>query len=133
MHLPGRPTSTPTTSAPRLRDRPLGYTWGPALLYAKGGYAYSDNSETLTTCVGAPVAFTLDSGHRDGYTVGAGLEYMFAPNWSAKVEYSITTSAARRFVTRSALAPLGSFRNDDHTVKVGLNYRFNWGPGPARY
>ena len=24
---------------------------------------------------------------KDGYTVGAGLEYMFAPNWSAKVEY----------------------------------------------
>jgi outer membrane immunogenic protein len=21
----------------------------------------------------------------------------------------------------------GSFRNDQHTIKVGLNYRFNWG------
>ena len=26
----------------------LGYTWGPALLYVKGGYAYSDHSESLT-------------------------------------------------------------------------------------
>src|SRR6478752_7106251 len=25
----------------------LGYTWGPGLLYVKGGYAYSDNRETL--------------------------------------------------------------------------------------
>src|SRR6476646_1683576 len=25
----------------------VGYTWGPGLLYVKGGYAYSDNRETL--------------------------------------------------------------------------------------
>ena len=36
---------------------------------------------------GVPVAFAFNGDHRDGYTVGAGLEYMFAPNWSAKVEY----------------------------------------------
>src|SRR6202045_3053316 len=64
----------------------VGYTWGPALLYVKGGYAYSDNNETLALA-GAPVAFAFDRSHRDGYTVGAGLEYMFAQNWSAKVEY----------------------------------------------
>ena len=52
----------------------LGYSWGPALFYVKGGYAYSDYSETLTFG-GAPVAFTLNSSHHDGYTVGAGLEY----------------------------------------------------------
>jgi outer membrane immunogenic protein len=26
---------------------------------------------------------------------------------------------------------VGGFRNDEHTIKVGLNYRFNWGaPAP---
>src|SRR6202140_5083606 len=49
----------------------VGYTWGPALLYVKGGYAFSDNNETLAFA-GAPVAFALDRRHRDGYTVGAG-------------------------------------------------------------
>jgi outer membrane immunogenic protein len=35
-------------------------------------------------------------------------------------------------VTPAALAPFGSFRNDEHTVKVGINYRFNLGgPGPV--
>ena len=34
----------------------LGYTWGPALLYAKGGYAFADYNESLTLN-GAPVAF----------------------------------------------------------------------------
>jgi outer membrane immunogenic protein len=111
----------------------VGFTWGATLLYAKGGYAFSDNSESLSLA-GAPVAFTLDSGHRDGYTVGAGLEYMFAPSWSAKIEYQYYNFGSTQFVSPIALAPLGSFSNDDHTVKVGLNYRFNWGsPVPARY
>ena len=99
----------------------------------KGGYAYSDNNETLTLA-GVPTALVLDSNHRDGYTVGAGLEYMFAPNWSAKAEYQYYNFGSSRFLTPVALVPLGSFTNDDHTVKVGVNYRFNWGgPVVAKY
>ena len=112
----------------------IGYTWGPAMLYAKGGYAFSDNSETLVLGT-TPTAFSFDGGHRDGYTVGGGLEYMFAPNWSAKAEYMYYNFGSSRFVTPVALAPFGSFRTEDHTVKVGLNYRFNLGGpvAPARY
>ncbi len=49
----------------------LGWTWGPGLLYVKGGYAYQDRSNNVG----------IVSSTRDGYTVGAGIEYMFAPNW----------------------------------------------------
>jgi outer membrane immunogenic protein len=108
----------------------IGYTWGPALLYVKGGYAFSDNRETLLLN-GAPVAFALDSSHKDGWTVGAGLEYMFAQNWSAKAEYQYYDFDRSTFVAPVALAPFGSFRNDVHTVKVGINYRFNFGGGPV--
>ena len=66
----------------------LGYAFGPALLYAKGGYALKHAISRLTPPA-APVAFTTSGNHRDGYTVGAGLEYMFAPNWSAKLEYHV--------------------------------------------
>jgi outer membrane immunogenic protein len=32
------------------------------------------------------------------------------------------------------LAVAGTFREEDHTIKAGLNYRFNWGePVVARY
>src|SRR6266404_7023883 len=58
----------------------VGYTWGPALLYAKGGYAWRDNNNIGVTVAGAPAAFTTSGNRKDGYTVGAGLEYMFAPN-----------------------------------------------------
>jgi outer membrane immunogenic protein len=112
-----------------------GYTWGPGLIYAKGGYAWRDNPNIGVSVAGTPAAFTTDGNHRDGWTVGAGLEYMFAPNWSAKAEYMYYNFGSSRFVTPVALAPFGSFRTDDHTVKVGLNYRFNLGgpAAPARY
>src|SRR6202012_2889766 len=66
----------------------LGYAFGPTLLYAKGGYAWAGNDNLLnvTNGAGTPVAFTVDGNHRDGYTVGAGIEYMFTPNWSIKGE-----------------------------------------------
>src|SRR6201999_1206097 len=46
----------------------LGYTWGPALVYAKGGYAWRDDPNIAVTNGGAPVAFTTDGNHRDGWT-----------------------------------------------------------------
>jgi outer membrane immunogenic protein len=111
----------------------VGYTWGPGLLYVKGGYAYSDNNESVTFA-GAAIPFTFDSGHRDGYTVGAGLEYMFAQNWSAKAEYMYYDFGSSRFTSPLGLVPFGSFRTDDHTIKAGINYHFNWAqPVVARY
>jgi outer membrane immunogenic protein len=105
----------------------LGYTWGaPVLLYVKGGYAWRDGGN-----IGANVPFTATGNSRDGYTVGAGLEYLFAPNWSAKIEYQYYNFGDTNFI--SALDS-GSFHNEEHTVKAGLNYRFNWGgPVVAKY
>ena len=111
----------------------VGYTWGPGLLYVKGGYAYADNSEGLTLG-GFPTAFLIHGNHSNGWTVGTGLEYMVAPNWSVKGEYMYYDFGSSRFVTPVALAPFGNFRNDDHTLKLGVNYRFNFAsPVVARY
>src|SRR5690349_17069222 len=98
----------------------LGYTWGPALLYVKGGYGWADSRFTN--------GFSGNGG-RDGYTVGGGLEYLFTQNWSGKIEYQYYD-----FGTVNAFDlnnNLFSFRNDEHTIKVGLNYRFNWGAPTA--
>src|SRR5664279_5299245 len=70
----------------------------------------------------------------NGFTGGAGLEYMFAQNWSAKVEYQYYDFGKTNFVTPAVLTAFGSTRNDEHTVKAGINYRFNWGgPVVAKY
>src|SRR5690348_9117066 len=39
----------------------LGYTWGPALLYAKGGFAWRDGNNLGVSVGGVPVAFTTDA------------------------------------------------------------------------
>jgi len=111
----------------------VGYTWGPGLLYAKGGYAWRDNPNIGVSVAGTPVAFTTDGTHKDGWTVGAGLEYMFAPNWSAKAEYQYYNFGNTTFTSPVAIAGT-RFRDDEHTVKVGVNYRFGWGgPVAAKY
>jgi len=111
----------------------IGYTFGTALAYIKGGYAYSDYAEALTFG-GVPAAFVLNSSHHNGYTAGAGLEYLFAQNWSAKVEYQYYDFGNSQFIAPAVLVPFGSFRSDEHTLKVGVNYRINWSnPVVARY
>ena len=106
----------------------LGYSFGPALLYAKGGYAFKDSDNVLVA--GSPFGVATTGNTRDGYTVGAGLEYMFAPNWSAKIEYQYYNFGSTTFLSPVALAG-ARFNDDEHTVKAGMNYRFNWG-GPVR-
>src|SRR6476646_4370485 len=106
----------------------LGYTWGPALLYAKGGYAWKGGNNNLGVSIaGVPQAFAVSGNSRDGYTLGGGLEYMFAPNWSAKLEYQYYNFGSTSFTTAPADIAGRSFRNDEHTAKVGVNYRFGWG------
>jgi outer membrane immunogenic protein len=112
----------------------LGYAFGPALLYGKGGYAWRGNNNLGVSVGGAPVAFTTDANRRDGYTVGAGVEYLFAPNWSAKGEYQYYNFGNTSFTSGPAPIAGSRFRDDEHTVKLGINYRFGWGgPAATRY
>ena len=116
----------------------LGYTWGPALLYAKGGVAFREKNNVFVTntLTGAAVPFTSSSDDV-GYTVGAGLEYLFAPNWSAKVEYqyyNFGKTNVNLVAPGTGFATAVSYDRDVHTVKAGINYRFNWGgPVVAKY
>jgi outer membrane immunogenic protein len=55
---------------------------------------------------------------------------MFAPNWSAKAEYQYYNFGNRTF-TAGPPAIVGTRVNDDeHSVKLGVSYRFGWG-GPV--
>jgi outer membrane immunogenic protein len=50
-----------------------------------------------------------------GHTVGGGVEFMFAPSWSAKVEFEYYELGRVNMI-----APVGAFRNDEHTIKLGV-------------
>ena len=109
----------------------VGYTWGSSLLYVKGGGAWTRSDIWLDNAAGGRVASA--KADRSGWTVGVGLEYLFAPNFSAKVEYDYYDfgSRATTFSTPAGTA-LGQVNTklDVHSVKAGVNYHFNWG-GPA--
>jgi outer membrane immunogenic protein len=94
----------------------LGYAMGPALLYAKGGYAWADTR----------ASFGFNGGGDNGYTVGGGIEYMLIPNWSVKLEYQYYNFGDVTFVSAPPVV-ITNFTNDEHTLKLGVNYRFNWG------
>lgn len=95
----------------------FGYVAGPALVYAKGGYAFGQNEFSVT----AGGVTIRDSQMHGGFTVGGGLEYMFAPNWSIKGEYMFTRFQSE---TYTLLIPIASGELDLHTAKIGVNYHF---------
>ncbi|SDS33848.1 outer membrane protein [Bradyrhizobium canariense] len=118
----------------------VGYAWNNILWYVKGGAAVTDNSYSSSFPVGnvfaaAGVPFNTASDTRWGGTVGTGIEFSFAPNWSVAVEYdhlfmgnpNVTFPTSAIAVTRS-----DNIRQDVDMGTVRLNYRFG-GPVIAKY
>ncbi len=130
----------------------LGWLFTPTLLvYGTGGLAYGGvtsnagifqalipNSIT-TPFWGGAGAF---SDTRVGWTAGGGLEWMFMPNWSAKVEYlyydlgnvtyavsPLATISGGTLFTFNAVQAQTRF--DGNIVRAGVNYHFNWGAPPV--
>ena len=65
----------------------VGYAWNNVLLYVKGGAAVvGAKYDVFSTVSGAQLSSNDQT--RWGGTVGAGLEFGFAPNWSVGVEYN---------------------------------------------
>lgn len=50
---------------------------------------------------------------------------MFAPNWLAKLEYQYYDFGDVTFVSAPPVV-ITTFSNAEHTVELGVNYRFNW-------
>lgn len=63
----------------------LGLTFGPALVYAKGGFAFFDGEARQTTT--KPGLVTHGTDTFTGWTLGGGVEYLIARDVSVKVEY----------------------------------------------
>ncbi len=89
-----------------------GYLYGNALVYVKGGWAFFTGNLSVTDNYGT---VNLDSSWFSGWTVGTGVEYMVAPNWSIKAEY--------QYFDLSDNGYLGSTITSN-TFKIG----FNWFP-----
>jgi opacity protein-like surface antigen len=109
----------------------LGYAANNVLFFAKGGAAWAGFNATSVTNMpgGAFVAQTTSSQTRNGWTVGGGLEWGFAPHWSAKLEYDYVKFATANFSINEVNAagafssPLRSATSSLNMVKAGIAYR----------
>jgi outer membrane immunogenic protein len=113
----------------------LGYAAGPALFFVSGGGAVGDLQHRYDAALNGGAGNTfVQNATKWGYTVGAGLEYMFAPNWSGKLEYNYIDLGRSTIQYGAAPTNRSEWNDTFHTVKVGINYHFNWGStGVARY
>ena len=94
----------------------VGYAFDSVLIYGTGGWAWSDNRLTATA-LGVSVS---DSKFHSGWTVGAGVEVMFAPKWSVKAEYLYKSFEGATYFTGAF--PIGTINLN--SVQVGVNYHF---------
>ena len=90
------------------------------LLYGTAGFAYGEVS-----------AFNF-SNTRTGWTAGGGVEWLFLPNWSAKLEYLYVDLDSSG--TTGGWGFNWGYHNHPqlNVVRAGVNYHFNWGaPAPV--
>ena len=67
------------------------------------------------------VVTASDDSTKAGWTLGGGVEWMFAPNWSTKIEY-LYVDTGNSSVTLFGIPITG--RAQDNIVRVGVNYHF---------
>jgi outer membrane immunogenic protein len=95
----------------------IGYSFDRWLPYITGGAAYGN--AYVSTATGSA------SGTKQGWTAGAGVEYAWFGNWSAKLEYLYVDLGT----TTCSQAACG-FATDEQVkfkanlVRAGVNYRF---------
>jgi len=102
-----------------------------ALFYVKGGLAVAtirniaadlDNNNSDMD----PFSTSRVTRTRAGWAIGVGVEYAFAPNWSARFEYLYGNFGS--FPSSDLNGGLYSHHNDVHAVKLGVTYLCRTGP-----
>jgi outer membrane immunogenic protein len=110
------------------------------LLYATGGLAYGEvasNATIAPVTTGISAAIPGVNTTNVGWTVGAGVEGVIAPNWTARLEYlyvdlgRVSGSFATTIGTTNLVSTFSS-RVTDNILRAGVNYKFG-GPVVARY
>jgi outer membrane immunogenic protein len=154
--------STKVDSIATIAGR-IGFASDPidrTLFYATGGVAFARDKYAVQSTVSgiecSPAAAAVNcfpvfgtsslsgSQNRQGWMVGAGLEYGLTENWSAKVEYnyldfgtktvSLQGNQCVTILGGTDCRPAsGNFNVNQNIqlIKLGINYRFNLGMGPV--
>jgi len=100
----------------------IGYAFDRVLFYGTGGAAFAPVKAGMGTTAGS------QSSTEVGWTAGAGLEFAFAPNWTAKVEYLYVDLGNLSCTTSCFGAPAApvatSVKFTENVVRAGINFKF---------
>jgi outer membrane immunogenic protein len=139
--LPVAPITVPVTTTfsreldwlSTVRGR-IGFTATPTfLIYATGGVAFGQTKIGLTAVAPAGVpplnAAATTTTTAAGATVGAGVEWMFAPHWSVKAEYLYADlgrhSATINYAYGANTSSVTSSVRDDYSIaRAGIDWHF---------
>jgi high affinity Mn2+ porin len=105
----------------------VGYASGRWLAYATGGLAFTGERFLNSPAVGSDEKIL---NVRLGWTAGAGIEYAFAPHWSARLEYLYSQFGRADIHFPSATQYTSSL--DFQSLRVGLNRKVDW-PGSGNF
>jgi outer membrane immunogenic protein len=117
----------------------IGYAWNSALFYVKGGGAVANQRFDIFD-TGSGIGVAQLERTRWGGVIGAGLEFGFAPNWTAGIEYDFifresdtTVFQTPRFAP--AINTVGVSTSTDINMITGrISYKFGgYGYGAPRY
>jgi high affinity Mn2+ porin len=114
----------------------IGYAPGNWFFYATGGFAFSYDQLTRTQLAGTMggagpgTIENLFLVPRVGGVVGAGVEVVLAPHWTAQLEY-LFTDYANHSVTFPAAPQSFDSNLTLSELRLGLNYRLGDAPAPS--
>jgi opacity protein-like surface antigen len=131
-----------------LRGR-AGFLVMPTLLaYGTAGLAYGEAdisaawfSPSLSPKLNGGGAAYGYQDMRTGWTGGGGVEWMFLPKWSAKIEYLYyDLGTATTLPLQAVYGSKGLFSNASYqgrfngdVIRAGVNYHFGWGALPPAF
>jgi outer membrane immunogenic protein len=132
-----------------------GFTpWDRVLIYGTGGIAWANfQSNTAVGFSTIPGLFALQpfngavhagsaASTQMGWVAGGGVEWAVTNNWSVKAEYLYLRFDAFNYASPlvAAAAPFAAgyawnttISPREQILRIGVNYKFDWGPVVARY
>jgi outer membrane immunogenic protein len=102
----------------------MGYALDCWLPYVTGGWAYGDSEISGTSTVGITTTSFSGSQSYRGWTIGGGLDWAFAGNWSARAEYLYIDFGGPTVQVAPSGTSIVLGKLTDNIVRAGINYKF---------
>jgi len=94
-----------------------GYAFDRFMVYGTGGAAFGD----LQAAAGV---LPFNSTTQVGWTAGAGIEYAFLPNWTAKVEYLYVDLGSQSCPFANCAGTATTVSLTENVIRAGINFKF---------